>query len=160
MTLFAITNYHWPICWMICFILLLHCHFHTGFTTGNPVYLIIFRLRVGFTGQQRIRTLPRHLILHCTFAFVGGPCCPTLNFVYCLLDYDCVLHIVNFAILYSKVQLLHVHEKMKYIKHVNLGPICIIDAYFAVHINWLWKELSSESDGSKYGKLQCKTNYS
>jgi hypothetical protein len=30
-----------------------------------------------------------------TLAFVGGSCCPTL-----LLDYDYVLHIVNFAILY------------------------------------------------------------
>jgi hypothetical protein len=54
-----------------------------------------------------------------TFVFVGGPSCPTLDFVIafwitiafytlltslfwsitCLLDYDCVLYIVNFAIL-------------------------------------------------------------
>jgi hypothetical protein len=35
-----------------------------------------------------------------TFPFVGGSCCPTLNFVIAFLDYDCVLHIVNFLILY------------------------------------------------------------
>jgi hypothetical protein len=34
-----------------------------------------------------------------TFAFVEGPCCPTLDFVIAF-DYDYVLHIVNFAILY------------------------------------------------------------
>jgi hypothetical protein len=41
----------------------------------------------------------------CTFAFVGGPCCPTLEFVIAfwimLLGYDYVLHIVNFPILYA-----------------------------------------------------------
>jgi hypothetical protein len=36
-----------------------------------------------------------------TFAFIRGPCCPTLGFVFCFLDYDYVLHIVNFGIRYD-----------------------------------------------------------
>jgi hypothetical protein len=41
-----------------------------------------------------------------TFAFVGGPCCPTLDFVITFLDYDYILHIVNFAILYFRVSVV------------------------------------------------------
>ena len=35
-----------------------------------------------------------------TFAFVGGPCCPTLDLVIAFWIMIYVLHIVNFAILY------------------------------------------------------------
>jgi hypothetical protein len=34
MTLFAITNYHWPICLMDCSYSLQDCRFHTGFCEG------------------------------------------------------------------------------------------------------------------------------
>jgi hypothetical protein len=33
-----------------------------------------------------------------TFAIVGGPWCPILDFVIVFLNYDYVLHILNFAI--------------------------------------------------------------
>jgi hypothetical protein len=48
-----------------------------------------------------------YLASYPTFAFVGGPCCPILDIVFCLLDYDNVLvllHIVNFAIIICYVQ--------------------------------------------------------
>ena len=38
-----------------------------------------------------------------TFAFVGGPCCPTLDLVIAIWIMIYVLHIVTFAILYSEV---------------------------------------------------------
>ena len=37
-----------------------------------------------------------------TFAFVGGPCCPTLDIVIAFWIMIYVLHIVNFAILYTR----------------------------------------------------------
>jgi hypothetical protein len=92
MTLFAITNYHWPICWMICFILFVSI---LALTTGNPVYLISTK------GTRRVWPVSRGcLLLHgtwCyyTFAFIGGPCCPTLHFVFAVLDYDCVWHMLT-----------------------------------------------------------------
>ena len=39
-----------------------------------------------------------------TFAFVGGPCCPTLDFVIAFWIMIYVLHIVNFAILYTNLR--------------------------------------------------------
>ena len=44
------------------------------------------------------------LLLHGTWSylrFVGGPCSPTLDFVWFFLDYDYVWHNVNFAFLYT-----------------------------------------------------------
>jgi hypothetical protein len=40
-----------------------------------------------------------------TFAFVGGPCCPTLDFVIAFWIMIYVLHIVNFAILYPNKEM-------------------------------------------------------
>jgi hypothetical protein len=40
MTLFAITNYHWHIYWMTCFIQFVRLISILALTTGNPVYLI------------------------------------------------------------------------------------------------------------------------
>jgi hypothetical protein len=47
---FVIANYHWPICWMNCFILFV-------------------RLCVGVTGQKRMLTSSRHLILPSHFSW-------------------------------------------------------------------------------------------
>jgi hypothetical protein len=64
---------------------------------GNPVYLISTKKRTaGVTGQQRMLTPPRHLFI------CRGSVLSYIRFSNCLLDYDYELHIVNFAILYSR----------------------------------------------------------
>jgi hypothetical protein len=50
------------------------------------------------SGQQKMLTPPRHLILHSHFL---GSVLPCTWFCICFLDFHYVLHIVNFAILYS-----------------------------------------------------------
>jgi hypothetical protein len=57
-------------------------------------------LTVGVTGQQMMLTPPRHLILPLHLSEVV---LLYTRFCNCLLDYDWVLHIVNFAILYPKM---------------------------------------------------------
>jgi hypothetical protein len=60
---------------------------------------IIFEmgLTAGVTDQQGMITPSRHLILPSHLLEVRVA---LTRFCNCLLDYDCVLHIVNFAILY------------------------------------------------------------
>jgi hypothetical protein len=94
MTLTAITNYHWPICWMTCFILCLRLSFPYWFwrqIVPNFEYLISIK------GARRVWPVRRgcllfHGIWLYTFwtlpidisylRFVGGLCCLTLNFLY------------------------------------------------------------------------------
>jgi hypothetical protein len=71
-------------------------------TTGNPVYLILIR------GARRVWPVSRGcLLLRGTWSYLRicrGSMLPHNKFCICLLDYDYVWHIVNFAILYiSKV---------------------------------------------------------
>jgi hypothetical protein len=54
-------------------------------------------LKAGVTGQQRMLTPPRHLILP---SHLSESVLLYTRFCNCLLDYDYVLHIVNFATLY------------------------------------------------------------
>ena len=71
--------------------------FLVDLTTGNPVYYISTK------SSRWVRPVSRRfLLLHGTWSylrFIGGPCCPTLDFVYFFfffLDYDYVWHNVNF----------------------------------------------------------------
>jgi hypothetical protein len=59
MTLFAITNYHRPICWMICFIQFVSHSVISilALTTGNPVYLIATK------GTRRVWPVSRGCLL-------------------------------------------------------------------------------------------------
>jgi hypothetical protein len=83
--------YHWPICWMICFIPCVRLSF--PLTTGNPVYLISTRVHgVCDLSAEDVHSFKTP---DPTFAFVVLP--------YLLFFYnDYVLHIVNLAILYFK----------------------------------------------------------
>jgi hypothetical protein len=104
MTLFAITNYHWPICWMISFIQFVRLSSPTAFTTGNPVYLISTK------GTRRVWPVSGGcLLLLGTWSYLcicRRSMLPYTRFCNCLLDYGYVLHIVNFAILcYTNIRL-------------------------------------------------------
>jgi hypothetical protein len=59
------------------------------------------------TIQQRMLTRPRHLI-------VGGPCRPTLDVVIAFLDYDYILHIINFPILYINLFMINIINSFKH----------------------------------------------
>jgi hypothetical protein len=112
MTLFRITNYHWSICWMICFIQFVRLSFPYWIWRRLFPYTY-FRLRahggcdlsaedaflLGTWSYLRIcrrSVLPRN-------RFCRRSVLPHTQFYNCLLDYDYVLHIVNFAILYWKL---------------------------------------------------------
>jgi hypothetical protein len=96
MTLFGITNYHWPICWLICFILYLTVVSILALMTGNPVYLISTK------GALRMWPVSRGcVLLRGSWSYLcicRGSVLAYTRFCNCLLDYDYVLHIVNFAI--------------------------------------------------------------
>jgi hypothetical protein len=49
-----------------------------------------------------------------TFAFVGGPWCPTLDFVIAFWIMIYISHIVNFAILYC----IHIQDVLQYMSHI------------------------------------------
>jgi hypothetical protein len=71
--------------------------FILALTTGNPVYLFRLWAYEGATCQQMMLIPPRHLILP---SHLLGVRVALHSFCKCLLDYDYVLHIVNFVILY------------------------------------------------------------
>jgi hypothetical protein len=62
MTLFVITNYHWPICWMICFPLFVRLWLWQRIIPHICTWFRLERM-AGVTGQQRMLTPPWHLIL-------------------------------------------------------------------------------------------------
>jgi hypothetical protein len=80
------------ICWIAISILAL--------TTGNPVYLISPK------GERRMWPFSKWcLFLFGTWSYLcicRRSESPYTRFYNCLLDYDCVVHIANFSILYSK----------------------------------------------------------
>jgi hypothetical protein len=97
---FAIIDYQWPICWMICLIQFVRLVISIlALTTGNPVYLILTK------GARRVWPVSRgYLLLHGTWSClrICRRCVlPYTRFCNCLLDYDYVLHTVNFAIFVS-----------------------------------------------------------
>ena len=69
-----------------------------AFTTGNPAYLISTKGARRY--DRSAEDAYSSMALDPTFAFVGGPCCPTLDLVIVFWIMIYVLHIVNFAILY------------------------------------------------------------
>jgi hypothetical protein len=103
MTLFAIANYHCPICWKNCFVPFVWLSF--------PFWLFAYVLSripnfdlertAGVTGQQRMLTPPWHLILR---SHLLGSALRNTWFCICFLDYDYVWHIVNFSILYTDIE--------------------------------------------------------
>jgi hypothetical protein len=80
MTLFAITNYPWPICWMICSIQFVRLSF--PYWLWRRVILSYFRLRAHGRCDRSAEDAYSSAAPDPTFAFVGGPCCPTLDFVH------------------------------------------------------------------------------
>jgi hypothetical protein len=71
--------------------------------TGNPVYLISTK------GSRRVWPASRGCLrLRDTWSYLRicrRSVLPYTRFCNCLLDYDCVLHIVNFAILYFYINI-------------------------------------------------------
>jgi hypothetical protein len=65
MASFTIRNYHWAILWIMPYFLL-DCHFHTSFNGGCD------QSAEDAVDSSMVPDLP----------FFGGPCCPTLDFVF------------------------------------------------------------------------------
>jgi hypothetical protein len=80
MTFFAITNYHWSICWMICFIQLVRLSF-PYWLLRRVIPYIYFRPRTHGGCDRSVEDAYSSAAPDPTFAFVGGPCCLTLDFV-------------------------------------------------------------------------------
>jgi hypothetical protein len=93
MTLFAIINYHWPICWMVCFILFVSI---LALTTGNHVYLVSTKAREGC--NRSAEETYSFATPDPTFAFFGDP---TLDFVFAFWIMI-TFYTLTFAILYWK----------------------------------------------------------
>ena len=97
-TLFAIINYHWPICWMICFIQFVRQSF-PYWLSQRVIPYTYFRLRAhsgcGWSAEDAYSSYAPGP----TFVYVRGLCCLTLDFVIAFWIMI-VLHIGNFAILY------------------------------------------------------------
>jgi hypothetical protein len=68
-------NYHWPICWVICFILSFPYWFWR-----RVVPYTSFRLRAHGRCDRSSRDAYFSVTPDSTRAFVGGLCCPTLDF--------------------------------------------------------------------------------
>jgi hypothetical protein len=106
MTLFAIKNYHWPICWLICFMLFVRLSF--------PYWN--WRRVIPYKGARRVWPVSRGCLLllgTCSYLCIcWWFVLPYIQFCNCLLDYDYDLHIVNFVILYLfRVRVLCVHKR-------------------------------------------------
>ena len=90
------------LCWTVVFL--------PDLAAGDPVCF------VSAGGSRRVWPVGGGcLLLHGTWSylrFVGGPCSPTLDFVYVFLDYDHVWHNVNFAFLYASFVGLLVKAKI------------------------------------------------
>jgi hypothetical protein len=93
MTLFAITNYHWSICWMICFI--------QFFRQSFPYWL--WRRVIPYTwfrqsahgGCDRSAEDAYPSVAHDpTFAYVAGPCCRIHSIL--LLPFDWLINYLQF----------------------------------------------------------------
>jgi hypothetical protein len=127
MTLFAITNYHWSICWMIRFIQFVWLSFIPALTTGNPVYQYLISTK----GARWVWPVSRGcLLLLGTWSYLcicRRSVLPYTRFCYCLLDYDYGLHIVNFAILYIKHYVFNAYPVRVRVR-IN-PPQCDIPSY-------------------------------
>jgi hypothetical protein len=100
MTLIAITNYHWLICWMICFIQFVSKLFSYWF------WRQVIRIPNSTKGLRQVWPASRGCILllgtwSCLRIFRGSVLLCNW-FPICFLDFDYLLHIGNFVILYIK----------------------------------------------------------
>jgi hypothetical protein len=68
-------------------------------TTDNFINLILSKVHSGCDRSAEDTYSP--MSSDPTLAFVDGPCYLTIGFCICPLDYEYVLHIANFAILYG-----------------------------------------------------------
>jgi hypothetical protein len=81
MTLFAISNYHWPICWMISFILIVRLLF-PYWLWWQVILYTWFWLRVHGGCDWSAEDAYSTAAPDPTFAFVEGLCCPALEFLF------------------------------------------------------------------------------
>jgi hypothetical protein len=81
MTLFAITNYHWPIYWIICFILFGRLSF-SYWLWRRVIPHAQFRLRAQHGCDRSAEDAYSSMAPDVSFAFLGGLCCPALDFVF------------------------------------------------------------------------------
>jgi hypothetical protein len=81
MTLFEITNYHWPIYWMIRLMLFVRLSSPYSFWRRVIPYTW-FRQRAHGWCHQSSEDAYFSAAPDPTFAFVGVPCCPALDFVF------------------------------------------------------------------------------
>jgi hypothetical protein len=95
-----VTNYHWPTCWMICFIQFVRLTF-PYWPWRRVIPHTWFRLRVHVGCDRSAEDAYSSMAPDPNFAFVGGPCCPIFDFVIAFWIMIYVLRIVNFAFLYS-----------------------------------------------------------
>jgi hypothetical protein len=99
MTLFAITDYHWPIYWIICIILFVRLSFPYWLWRRVFPYTW-FRLRAHGGCDRSAEDAYSSAAPAPIFAFVRGSCWTELDFVFAFLDYNYILHNVNFTFLY------------------------------------------------------------
>jgi hypothetical protein len=83
MTLFAITSYHWPKYWMICFIECVRLSF-PYWLWRRVIQYTLFRLRAHSVCDRSTEDAYYSAAPDPIFAFVGGPWCPTFDFVIAL----------------------------------------------------------------------------
>jgi hypothetical protein len=80
-------------------------------------------LTAGVTGQQGMLTPPWHLILPLHLSEVRVA---LLSICICPLDYDYVLHIVNFAVLYPSVRRYRTYDEARYVTTRRYATNCYI----------------------------------
>jgi hypothetical protein len=80
-TLFAIINHHWLVRWMICFIAFVRLSF-PHWLWRRVILYTQFRLRAHGGCDRSAEDAYSSTTSDPTFAFVGGPCSPTLDFVF------------------------------------------------------------------------------
>jgi hypothetical protein len=80
-TLFVIPKYHWPICLMICFILFVRLSF-SYWLWRRVIPYTLFWLSAHGRCDRSTEDAYYSAAPDSTFTFVGGPCCPTLDFVF------------------------------------------------------------------------------
>jgi hypothetical protein len=104
-TLFAITNYHIPLWWMICFIQFLRLSFPYWLWQWVILYSQ-FRLRAYGGCDRWAEDAYSSEVPDPTLSIVGGLCCPTLDFVIAFLIMITFHTLFIFAILHFKCPII------------------------------------------------------
>jgi hypothetical protein len=116
MTLFAITNYHCPTFWMMCFVQFINDIPILVLTTCNPLYLILTK------GSRRVWPVSRGcLLLLGTWSYLSICRRSVLPYTRFVIAFWIMVtfYIVNFAILYIKctevISIQNLEDKGKWI---------------------------------------------